>query len=113
MSAGNFQFAHQPVALAPTNTGASSVDHDVDVMVGRDSAARLEVMMRRQDRKRGVMRAHDLETGHRLSRLADGDYFVMSEEEQGAAKRARILNQDATKAIEDFKERRRARQAAS
>ena len=113
VSAGNFQFAHQPAALAPTNTGASSVDHEVDVMVGRDSAARLEEMMKRQDRKRGVMRANGLETGHRLSRLPDGDYFVMSEEERGAAKRARILNQDATKRIQEFKERKRAQLTAS
>ena len=114
VSAGNFKFAHQPGGLAPTNTGASAVDHDFDVIVGRDSALRLAEMHKRQDLKKGVMRANDLETGHRLSRLPDGDYFVMSEEERAAAKRARILNQDAVQRIQEFKERkRRAPQAAS
>ena len=114
VSAGNFQFAHQPGGLTPTNTGASAVDHDFDVIVGRDSALRLAEMQKRQDYKRGVMRANDLETGHRLSRMPDGDYFVMTEEERRAAKRARILNQDATQRINEYKARKkRAQMAAS
>lgn len=114
VSAGNFKFAHQPGALAPTNTGASSVDHDVDVVIGRDSALRLAEMQKRQDYKRGVVRANQLEDGRRLSRLPDGDYFVMTPDEEQAAARARDLNGQAMRRIKDFKERKeRAQQAAS
>jgi hypothetical protein len=114
VSAGNFKFAYRPGAPAPTNTGASTVDHDVDVIIGRDSELRLAEMHKRQDHKRSVMRANHLETGERLSRLDDGDYFVMTQEEQVAAKRARVLNADAMQRIKDFKERKkRAQQAAS
>jgi hypothetical protein len=114
VSAGSFKFAHRPSGPAPTNTGASTVDHDLDVIIGRDSQLRLGEMLKRQDRKRSVMRAHGLETGHRLSRLDEGDYCVMTEEEQLAAKRARVVNQDAMRAINEFKERKkRAQQAAS
>jgi hypothetical protein len=71
-------------------------------------------MLKRQDRKRSVMRANGLDTGHRLSRLDEGDYFVMSEEERVAAKRARVLNTEAMKRIKDFKERKkRAQKTAS
>jgi hypothetical protein len=113
MSAGNHEFAHQPGALAPTNTGASSVDHDVDVVVGRDSALRLAEMQKRQDHKRGVMRAANLEDGKRLSRLPDGDYFVMTAKEEKVATGARGLHNEAMRRIKDFKERKRAQQAAS
>jgi len=106
VSAGNFKFAHAPRAPAPTNTGASSVDHDVDVVIGRDSQLRLAEMHKRQDFKRGIMRSNQLETGEKLSRLDDGDYFVMNDEEQVAAKRARVLNSEAMIQIKEFKERR-------
>jgi hypothetical protein len=105
MSVGNFQFAHRATGPVPTNIGASSVDHDVDVIIGRDSALRLNEMMKRQDYKRGVMHANGLETGHPLSRLEEGDYFVMTPAEQSAAKRARLLNEEAMTRINEFKAR--------
>ena len=89
------------------------MDHDVDVVIGRDSQLRLAEMHKRQDHKRGVMRANQLETGERLSRLDDGDYFVMTPEEQTAAKHARSLNSEAMQRIKEFKERKRSSKAAS
>jgi hypothetical protein len=103
MAVGGFKMAATPTGLGPQNTGASSVDHDVDVVVGRDSALRLNEMNKRQEHKKRVMHAARLPDGKRLSRLSDGDYFVMTEEEEVAAKRARKLNQEATKLIEGHK----------
>lgn len=82
------------------------MDHDVDVVIGRDSQLRLAEMHKRQDYKRGVMRSNNLETGERLSRLDDGDYFVMTPDELAAAKHARTLNQKAMKLIDEFKAQR-------
>jgi hypothetical protein len=108
LTTGNFKFAHAPGNPAPTNTGASTVDHDVDVIIGRDSQLRLAEMHKRQDYKRSVMRANRLETGEKLSRLDDGDYFVMTNEETVAAKKARLLNEEAMRKIKNFKERKSA-----
>jgi hypothetical protein len=60
-------------------------------------------MNTRQEHKKRVMHANHLPDGERLSRLSDGDYFVMTEEEKVAAKRARKLNQEAQKLIEGHK----------
>jgi hypothetical protein len=103
MAVGGFKMAARPTGLGPQNTGASSVDHDVDMVVGRDSALRLNEMNKRQEHKKRVMHANHLPDGERLSRLSDGDYFVMTEEEKVAAKRARKLNQEAQKLIEGHK----------
>jgi hypothetical protein len=104
---GSFKFAHQPGMPAPTNSGASSVDHDVDVIIGRDSQLRLQEMEKRQDRKRNIMRQNSLTSGHRLSRMDDGDYFVMSPEEEKAARTARNLNSKAMRLIDNFRNRQK------
>ena len=96
---GSSKFAHRPDAPRPQNTGASSVDHDVDVVVGRDSQLRLAEMQKRQDLKQRVIHANNT-TGDNLSRTPDGDYFVMTESERIAAKKARIANQDVMKRVQ-------------
>jgi len=106
LSAASFKFAHRPDAPAPQNTGASSVDHDVDVVIGRSAAQNLAEYQRRQDYKRRVIAAHNT-TGDHLSRLDDGEYFVMTETERVAAKKARLKNQDAMKRIQAWRDARR------
>ena len=105
LSAASFKFAHRPDGPAPQNTGASSVDLDVDVVIGRSAAQNLAEFQRRQDYKRRVISANHT-TGDHLSRLDDGEYFVMSEQERVAAKKARLKNQDAMKKIQAWKDAR-------
>jgi hypothetical protein len=112
ISAGNFKFGHQPEGPAPQNTGASSVDHDVDKIIGRSAAANLREFQKRQDYKRGVITANNT-TGDNLSRIDGGEYFVMSETERVAAKIARLKNQEAMQKIHDYKAAKAADQTAS
>jgi len=107
ISASNFKFGHRPDHPAPQNTGASSVDHDVDVVIGRSAEANLRAYQRRQDHKRRVIAANNT-TGDHLSRLEGGDYFVMSEEERIAAKKARLMNQEAMRRIAEYRKERGA-----
>lgn len=115
VSAASFKFAHRPEAPGPQNTGASSVDHDVDVVIGRSAKANLREYQRRQDHKQRVIAANET-TGDHLSRLEGGDYFVMSDQQRVAAKKARLQNQEATKRISEWRAARRkaeSSQAAS
>lgn len=106
LSTASFKFAHRPDSPAPQNTGASSVDHDVDVVIGRSAAQNLAEFQQRQDYKRRVIAANNT-TGDHLSRLDDGEYFVMSEQERVAAKKARLQNQEAMHRIQAWKDARR------
>lgn len=105
ISVGSVTFAHTPDGPRPQNTGASSVDHDLDVVIGRSAEQNLRVYQDRQDYKRRVISANDT-TGDHLSRLEDGEYFVMSEQQRVAAKKARLMNQDAMKRIQAWKRSR-------
>lgn len=105
---GSSKFAHRPDGPGPQNTGASSVDHDIDVVIGRDSELRLTEMQKRQDYKRRVMHANNTD-GDYLSRLDNGEYFVMTETERVAAKKARLANQDAMKRISKVLRERKQR----
>jgi putative FmdB family regulatory protein len=106
LSAASFKFAHRPGAPGPQNTGASSVDHDVDVVIGRAAEQNLREYQRRQDHKRRVIAANDT-TGDHLSRLDDGEYFVMTEQQRVAAKKARLQNQEAMQRISEWRAERR------
>lgn len=83
-----------PSGPVPQNTGLSHMDHDVDRVIARDSEWRIQEMMGRQREKMAFMEREKVD-GHHLSRLSDGDYFVISEEERRAAKKARVLVQTA------------------
>jgi putative FmdB family regulatory protein len=105
LSAASFKFAHRPDNPGPQNTGASSVDHDLDVIIGRSAAQNLHEFQRRQDYKLRTIAANET-TGDHLSRLEDGEYFVMTEQERVAAKKARLANQEAMQRIKVWKEER-------
>jgi len=107
VSAASFKFSHRPDAPGPQNTGASTIDHDVDVVIGRSAQTNLREYQKRADFKRRVIAANNT-TGDHLSRLDDGDYFVMTEQERVAAKKARLKNQEAMKRIRQFREERDA-----
>ena len=102
VSAPSFTFAHRPGAPGPQNTGATTVDHDVDVVIGRSAKANLLEFQKRSDYKRRVIDANNT-TGDNLSRLDDGEYFVMTEQERIGAKKARLKNQEAMQRIQDWK----------
>lgn len=106
LSTASFKFAHRPDAPGPQNTGASAVDHDVDVVIGRSAAQNLAEYQKRSDYKRRVIAANNT-TGDHLSRLDGGEYFVMSDQERVAAKKARLQNQEAVHRIKNWKDARR------
>lgn len=103
LSAASFKFSHRPDSPGPQNTGASSVDHDVDVVIGRSAAQNLAEFQKRQDYKRSVIAANHT-TGDHLSRIDGGEYFVMTDQERVAAKKARLKNQEAMRRIKDWKD---------
>jgi len=107
LSASKFKFGHRPDGPRPQNTGASSVDHDVDVIIGRSAKQNLREFQKRQDHKRRVIAANGT-AGDNLSRLDDGDYFVMTEQQRIAAKKARLYNQEAMRRIVEYRKERRA-----
>ena len=107
VSASSFKFGHRPDSPGPQNTGASSVDHDVDVVIGRSAKQNLREFQRRQDHKRGVIAANNT-TGDHLSRIDGGDYFVMTEPQRVAAKKARLMNQEAAHRIAEYRKEKRA-----
>ncbi len=111
VSAGSFGFSHNPDGPRPQNTGVSSIDHDVDRVVGRDAELRLAEMQKRQDYKREVMDRNNT-VGDYLSRTPDGDYVVMSDTERVAAKKARLKNQEAMNRISAYLQRRKATEGA-
>jgi hypothetical protein len=98
ISGASFKFSHRPDAPAPQNTGVSDIDHDVDIVIGRSAEANLKEFQRRQDYKRSLIEA-DKVSGDHLSRLDNGEYFVMSDQERVAAKKARLVNQDVMKRV--------------
>lgn len=63
------------------NIGVSSVDHNVDRVVGARSHEQWEGIEERHSHKRQILRDHPGATGHDLSRLPDGDYRVMQRKE--------------------------------
>lgn len=112
VSASNFKFGHRPDAPGPQNTGATSVDHDLDVVIGRSAKQNLREYQKRQDYKQSVIAANNT-TGDNLSRIDGGEYFVMSETERVAAKKGRLMNQEAMQKIQEYKAAKAADQTAS
>ncbi len=108
LTVSSTMFAHIPNAPVPQNTGASAVDHDVDLIVARSAKANLREMLARQDYKRRLMHQHDV-SGHRIARVPTGDvdakghavddYWVMSEAEKRATDQARQLGEAAARQI--------------
>lgn len=80
------------------------MDHDVDMVIARNAQQSLREMELRQEYKRKLILAERTD-GFHLSRLDNGEYFVLSEEERLAAKKARILHQDAIREINTIKKK--------
>jgi len=71
-------------------------------VIGRNAQANLREYQKRSDHKRRIIAANDT-TGDHLSRLEDGEYFVMTEQQRRAAKKARLKNQDAVRRITEYR----------
>jgi len=70
--------------MAPQNTGASSVDHSYDRVIGQDARQKLQIVQQRQDRKRQLLRDNPEADGHDLLRTDDDsvDYTVRGNTDQ-------------------------------
>ena len=107
LTAGRFSFQFVPTGPKPQNTGATSIDHDPDRVIGESAKKNLAEYQGRSDNKRRIIERNKLKAGDYLSREVDdegndtGDYFVMEEEERKAAKKARLVHQDAMKQINE------------
>lgn len=109
LSAGRFSFSFVPDGPRPQNTGATSIDHDPDRTLGESAKRNTHEYQIRSDYKKDVIRENGLKAGDYLSREEDGDYFIMTDQERVAAKKARLLNQEATAYINDHIRRVSAR----
>lgn len=98
LSIGRHSFNFDSDGPRPQNTGVSSIDHDVDMIIGRDSSLRLREMQRRQEHKKEIMRREGV-SGEYLRKTIDGTYEVISEQERRAGKAARIINQEALRLL--------------
>lgn len=105
VSASNFAFSFpssQMRGMAPPNTG-TSIDHNADLVIGRDSEQRWKVAAERQTYKKKVLQKNPGATGFDLSKTHEGDYRVMRPEERKAAESARKLHRQAMAAVEATK----------
>lgn len=116
LTASSSMFAHIPTAPVPQNTGVSSVDHDVDMIVARSSVANHREMVARQDYKKRLMHRYQV-SGWHVARAPTGerdsqgreidDYWVMPEAEKKVADKARPMAHRAAKQIHQEALRRR------
>lgn len=107
-TAAKAAFAHVPEGPVPQNTGVSSVDHDVDLVVARSSQQNLREMAARQDYKKRLMHQRNATGGH-LARVPTGevdgrgrdidDYWVMSNAEKRLTEQVRPLAHQAARQI--------------
>lgn len=94
LTTGRFSFNFVPTGPKPQNTGASTIDHDIDRMIGESARKNTIEYQQRQDYKLGRIHEEKLAAGDFLTRREDGSYGVMTDQERRAAKTARILHQD-------------------
>ena len=99
LSAGKFSFNFVPTGPKPQNTGATSIDHNIDRTIGESARLNVKEYSKRTDYKKSVIRQEGLAAGDFLTRQDDGSYEVMLDEERRAAKKARILHSEAMKHI--------------
>lgn len=99
MSAPSASFAHVPDGPKPQNTGAASIDLNVDRVIGRDADRQWSVIAQRQNHKIKVLNRNPEKSGHDLSRTYDDDYRVMKPDERKAAETARSLHHTAVSEI--------------
>ena len=100
-SAPQFVFESNTQSLAPTNTGASSVDHNFDRIIGAGSRKLWGRIVKRHAHKRKVIRENPGISGFDLSRTPDGDYRVMKPDERRAAETGRNLHHKAIRLRKD------------
>lgn len=98
VTAGSFAFSHVPVGGArPQNTGVHGIDYNYDKVIGEDAARKWDLIAKRQEHKRSVIRNNPGSTGYDLSRTVDGDYKVMKPEERKMSETGRALFQEIKK----------------
>lgn len=105
--------------IGPQNTGVSSLDYDVDRVIGRDAEKRWSLYERRQRRKQEVMSETGVSSKD-LSIVPQGegyDYRVMSSEEKKTIRNTRAFHnltmglsksKDRYKVLKELSEKERA-----
>jgi hypothetical protein len=89
--------------MTPQNSGATSVDHDFDRVIGQDSFNRWNVINERRLRKHELMAQYNAE-GDQIQKTPDGDYLVM---EQDKAQRLKAAEEHHGKIFQDDHFRRK------
>lgn len=81
----------------PQNTGVSSLDNDVDRVVGKDAEERWKVYDQRDALKRSILRSNPGKHSNDLSMLPDGRYRVMDPGEKKTKRNYRAFHNLAVK----------------
>lgn len=102
-----FTFNHETAGLGPQNTGVSSVDYDVDRVIGKDAQKRWAAYAKRDRRKQQVLAGNPTKTKRDLAvQEVEGeiDYRVMSEDEVRSSRNTRAFH-NLAKGLKNNKER--------
>lgn len=92
-------FSAQVKGSGPQDTGISSIDHDVDRVIGASAQQSWKGIVARVEEKRRVIANNPGSTGYDLSKQMDGTYRVMAPEERRAAELGRKVHAQAIEAI--------------
>lgn len=85
----------------PPNSGVSSMDKQIDRIIGADAEQRWKVVDDRDVAKREVLRTHPDKTKSDIAINDDGSYRILKPEEKKAGRTARNLHETAMQIIED------------
>ena len=88
----------------PQNTGVSQIDTHIDRVIGQSAHQGWDVVGRRVEEKRQVLRRNPGTDGRTLSRNPDGSYSVLPPDERGIHERANVINSLAMKNLKKRKE---------
>jgi len=83
----------------PQNTGVDSLDSHIDRVIGQSAEQGRKAHVDRVNIKKELLRDNPGATGKDITKTADGEFHLMSQEERGARDAALSVNNQAMNAI--------------
>ena len=88
----NFTINQSVTGPVPQNSGFSSIDANVDRVIGKDAEEKWKVVDDRNVGKREAIHRAEAQEGTKISRNPDGSYRVMDEVETEVSERVQLFN---------------------
>jgi len=82
MSSNSFGFDPKTEGPSPQNTGVSSLDHDFNEIIAKDSFERWKVINKRNLDKHKLLNQESGASGQNIQLTVDGEYVLMSDEKK-------------------------------